>query len=80
MGEFDYIELKIAPLYFKQQLLGLKNFEIRKNNRPFEVGKYLSLAEYENGEFTGRAVTRVITCITDYAQRDGYVVLGTKAI
>lgn len=73
-------ELKILPEYFKAQKAGKKNFEIRKNDRDYKVGDKLVLKEYDPKakEFTGQSFITEITFITDYQQKDGYVVLGTK--
>lgn len=75
-------ELKILPEYFKAQKAGKKNFEIRKNDRNYQIGDWLLLKEYNPKikEFTGRKVMVEITYITDYQQKNGYVVLGTKHI
>lgn len=72
--------LKIFPEYYDAQLLDLKNFEIRKDDRDFRVGDEIWLREFDpkTNEFTGRDLSRVITYITDYQQKPGYVVLGTK--
>lgn len=78
-----FIDLKILPEYFEVQLLGLKTFEIRKQDgHNFIVGEYVRLNEWDNSinDYTGRSITRVITFVTDYAQKDGYVVFGTKPI
>ncbi|MFT8558119.1 DUF3850 domain-containing protein [Liquorilactobacillus hordei] len=74
--------LKIAPKYFEAQLVGLKNFEIRKDDheKHFNGGDIIRLAEWENGSYTGRKIYRVITYVTDYEQKPGYVVLGTKPL
>lgn len=73
-------ELKILPKYFKAQKDGIKNFEIRKNDRDYKVGDDLVLLEYnpESKKKTGKLMVVKITYITDYKQKDGYVVLGTK--
>jgi ASC-1-like (ASCH) protein len=73
-------ELKILPEYFKAQKEGKKNFEIRKNDRGYQVGDLLILEEYdpETNNFTGRNMIVEITYMTDYMQKEGYVVLGTK--
>lgn len=42
-------ELKILPQYFERVLDGTKTFEIRKDDRGFEVGDILILKEYQNG-------------------------------
>ena len=73
-------ELKILAKYFKAQKDGIKNFEIRKNDRDYKVGDDLVLLEYnpESKKKTGKLMVVKITYITDYKQKDGYVVLGTK--
>lgn len=73
-------ELKIQPKYFNAVLMGTKNFEIRKNDRDYHVGDRLWLREQTDGKFTGRKLTVYVTYITDYQQRDGYVVLGTMPL
>lgn len=71
-------ELKIAPEYFKNVRTGLKKFEIRKNDRDFKVGDRLSLKEWNGYHYTGKSISVVVTYITDYMQKKGYVVLGIE--
>ena len=73
-------ELKILPEYYKAQVEGKKNFEIRKNDRNYLIGDKLVLKEYDpkTDSFTGQSFVTEITFITDYQQKEGYVVLGTK--
>lgn len=73
-------ELKILPKYFKAQKDGIKNFEIRKNDRDYKVGDGIYLREYDptDKKYTGRRILVKVTYITDYKQREGYVVLGTN--
>lgn len=73
-------ELKIEPEFMEAQLNGLKNFEIRKNDRNFEVNDMLWLREWSNGEYTGRSISVSVTFITDYKQMPGYVVLSTRPV
>ena len=73
-------ELKIYPEFMEAQLNGLKNFEIRKNDRNFEVNDMLWLREWSNGEYTGRNISVSVTFITDYKQMPGYVVLSTRPV
>lgn len=73
-------ELKILPEFIQPQIEGKKNFEIRKNDRNYQVGDTLVLKEYDpkTNNFTGINMLAEVTYITDYMQKDGYVVLGTK--
>ncbi len=74
-GTFVHHELKIQPRYFAEVIKGNKTFEIRKNDRNFLIDDVLVLQEYD-GDYTGRTYEVKITYITDYAQQDGYVVMG----
>ncbi|MDF7683395.1 DUF3850 domain-containing protein [Lactobacillus sp. ESL0679] len=75
-------ELKIEPKYFKAQIDGSKQFEIRKDDHEekFKVGDILRLREYENKRYTGHSLFVKVTFVTDYKQQNGYVVLGTKKL
>lgn len=69
-------ELKIKPEYFAAVFFGEKTFEIRNNaDRNFQVGDTLRLKAWD-GEFTGDFVEKVVSYITDFEQKPGYVVLG----
>ncbi|MGL6388689.1 ASCH/PUA domain-containing protein [Aeromonas hydrophila] len=69
-------ELKIKPEYFSAVFFGEKTFEIRNNaDRNFQVGDTLVLKAWD-GEFTGDFVEKVVSYITDFEQKPGYVVLG----
>ena len=69
-------ELKIQPTYFEDVKVGKKTFEIRKNDRGYKEGDILILNEYTCGSFTGRKCKVLVNYITDYEQKDSYVVLG----
>ncbi|WP_196607129.1 ASCH/PUA domain-containing protein [Pectinatus frisingensis] len=71
-------KLKILPEYFEQVVTGNKSFEIRRNDRNFQIGDRLYLQELDGEKFTGRLTVRTITYITDYAQKENYVVMGIK--
>ena len=71
-------ELKILRVYFDAVIREDKKFEIRKNDRDFKVGDWIRLAEWFGGEYTGSATTVRISYISDYEQKDGYVVLGFR--
>ncbi|EGK2526512.1 DUF3850 domain-containing protein [Listeria monocytogenes] len=69
--------LKILPEFFEKKRTLVKAFEIRKNDRNFEVGDTLVLQEFDNGEYTGREYWEDVVYITDYLQKEGIVVMGT---
>lgn len=84
-------ELKILPEYFEAVASGCKQFEIRKNDRDYKVGDQLILRECRTYiqqdlhglfkaacSYAGNSYKAEITYITDYAQKDGYVVMGIK--
>lgn len=74
-------ELKILPTYFRDVLRGNKTFEVRKNDRNFQVGDKLILKEWENGEYTGNILEKNVTYILDDSSGyvlEGYVVMGIK--
>lgn len=75
-------ELKIEHKYFQAVKDGRKKFEIRKNDRGFQEGDLLILREYDpiTQEYLGRIMKVEISYMTDYAQQDGYVVLGIEVI
>jgi ASC-1-like (ASCH) protein len=70
--------LKIWPEYFEAVLSGKKTFEIRKNDRGFQVNNLLLLQEYnpEAEEYTGRELLVEVTYITDFGQPNNQVVMS----
>lgn len=54
-------ELKIKPQYYEDIKIGLKPFEIRKNDRDFKLGDILILNEYDSGAgtYSGRALKSI---------------------
>jgi len=73
-------KLKIKPEYFEAVDCGIKNFELRKDDRGFEVNDLIILKEYDNGAYTGRSVSRLIDYILrdcpEYGLKEGYCILG----
>ncbi len=74
----DAHELKCWPLYFEAVRSGHKTFEIRKNDRDYCEGDVLKLREWSPGTeaYTGRECLRLVTYLTDWEQKFGYVVMG----
>lgn len=75
-------ELKCEKRFFTKASEGKKAFEIRKNDRDFQVGDYLALNETarENGEdyYTGNSLVARVGYILDdeaYVPK-GYVVMS----
>ncbi len=73
--------LKTLPEYFNAVENGTKPFEVRKNDRNYQVGDTLRLQEYSNGTYTGRKISKKISYILDDPAfcKDGFVVLGLTA-
>ena len=72
--------LKILPCYFNDIVYNNKNFEIRKNDRHFQVGDMLVLNEWHHNKFTGNIITATVGYIHrgdgNYGLASGYCVLG----
>ncbi|MHC5319515.1 DUF3850 domain-containing protein [Listeria kieliensis] len=73
-------ELKLLPLYFKEAKNGRKYFEIRKNDRDFQTGDVIILREHDGLTYSGDKLTGIITFITDFEQKNGYVVFGWRSV
>ena len=57
--------------YYKEVIKGNKLFEIRYNDRNYKVGDKIQFYQHSDDLY-------LITYITDYQQRDNYVVLGIR--
>ncbi len=76
-------KLKTWPEYFDQVQKGIKTFEIRRDDRGFEIGDQLELMEYDQelNTFTGAVCKRRITCIIQGGQfglNKGFVAMGIE--
>ncbi|HBF9359881.1 TPA: DUF3850 domain-containing protein [Clostridioides difficile] len=71
-------ELKIDHEFFIPILEDIKTFEIRKNDRNYKKGDIIILKELneDKASFTGRYIKAKITYISDYQQKDNYVVFS----
>ncbi|MGN9169526.1 DUF3850 domain-containing protein [Paenibacillus polymyxa] len=74
--------LKINKEFFDPVFKEIKTFEIRYNDRKFNVGDLILLSEWDSlkKEYTGRKVKGQITYITDYEQKKDYVVFSFKIL
>lgn len=81
MSQGKLHELKTWPEHFRCVEAGWKTFELRKNDREFEVGDVLALHEYvpDTNKYTGRVCFRRITHVLpggSFGLEDGYVALS----
>lgn len=70
--------LKTLPQFFEASAEGIKGFEVRKNDRPYQPGDYVALNEWNGEQYTGRCTLHkilYILCDPEYC-KPGYVVLG----
>ena len=81
-------KLKLDACYYPDSAVGIKTFEIRENDRNYQVGDILELREWVwsaldgKGTYTGEVHWKIITYIlddNDYLQ-DGYVCLAVSPI
>lgn len=73
--------LKIKAEYYTDVEIGLKTFELRKNDRDFQVGDILMLIKLDGkGNETDQVIKKKITYILkgcpQYGLKDGYAILG----
>lgn len=80
-------ELKAINPYFSDVWHGIKNFEVRKNDREFKVGDFLLLREYDPQNISEfQYLFREILCKITYLfenhdfLKEGYVILGIEVI
>lgn len=79
--------LKCWPQFMPRIASGQKTFEIRKNDRDYQVGDTLRLYEHNpdtdiQWDYHGRhpQIRAEIIYISQAYQKDGYVVLGIKLL
>ena len=77
-------KLKTLPKYFNAVMTGEKTFEVRKDDRNFQVGDYLLLQLYYDGFTYKDTLKRKVTYILGRNEeekqfvKEGYVILGIK--
>ena len=74
--------LKIKAEYANAKLNGSKMFEIRLNDRDYRVGDIVKYTCIDNPIVNDKISEKLyyITFITDYEQKEGYVVFGEKEV
>lgn len=70
--------LKGSPEYFEDLLSGNKTFEVRWNDRDFQVGDYLAINEYKDEKYTGRFLVFRVTYVLKSPEfcKEGFVIMG----
>lgn len=75
---------KLVQPYFDCARLGIKTFELRKNDCDYQIGDLLVLQEYDqdSGEYGYKKITARITyMLEDYeGLQDGYAILGIEVL
>ena len=75
-------EIKIYPQYYKAVVSGEKTFELRKNDRNYQVGDMLKLKEWDGEKFTGHStmvrVSYVYKGTNKFGLSEGFCILGIK--
>lgn len=75
-------KLKTHVEYYKLVVSGEKNWELRLNDRNYEVGDQLILEEYDKDkkEYTGFSTSRIVTYILKdaphFGLRGGYCIMS----
>lgn len=74
-------DIKCWPEYFQAAKAGKKPFEVRKNDRNYQIGDVLQQMEWDpiSGEYSGDFITQEITYILHGGQFGidaGYIVMG----
>lgn len=74
--------IRIGTSFFGDVCSGKKTFELRKNDRGYEQGDILEMAEFTNGKYTGRSVKVCVTyMLEDFAGlKEGYCIMAIKVL
>ena len=74
-------QLKISSKYFDAVNEGIKKFEIRKDDRDYQVGDVVQFLEFDDGKYSGRksdsvVVVYVLRNAEKYGLKPGYCIIG----
>ncbi len=78
MEKVNCHNLRILKRFFEPVLAGTKKFEIRFDDRGYKKGDFIVMHEYsdEAPHYSGRTITKRIGFITNYEQKEGFVVFS----
>lgn len=72
--------IKVLPEYFEAIVANKKHFELRKNDRDYQVGDLVYLEEYKDGYRTKRVRKKTIKYVlkdcSKYGLMEGYCIFG----
>ena len=73
-----FLLLSYPELKYNAINQGKKGFEVRFNDRNYQVNDILHLQEWTNGEYTGREMEVEVTYLLDDPNycKDGYVIMA----
>ena len=75
-------ELKIKEEYYREVESGTKTFEIRKNDRDFQVGDYIHFTIVRGTQsietYPLFKITYVLKDVPEYGLENGYAILSIK--
>ena len=75
-------EIKIKPKYYAAVIAGMKTFELRENDRDYQVGDEVKLMEWDEDGFTGRyytiTITYVLKDVPAYGLAEGFCIFGWR--
>lgn len=73
-------EIKILPQYFADVYKGIKRFELRKDDRDYQVGDLVTLQEWDGEAYTTNSISVVIKYVLRdcqyYGLMKGYCIFG----
>ena len=77
--------VKCFNRWFNEVTSGLKMFEVRRNDRDYQVGDLIELNETKDSEYTGRAALYEISYVLMSSEfpdgiKDGFVIIGLKPV
>ncbi|OVF01056.1 hypothetical protein CAV53_02900 [Streptococcus mutans] len=75
-------KIKLSHCFFDDVASGRKNFELRKNDRHYQVGDCLCLCEVKEKRLTGHKLMVAVTYkLQDFTGlSDGYCILGIENV
>jgi hypothetical protein len=73
-------DLKISSVFYDDVMMEKKCFELRINDRDYQVGDVFILREFKDGKYTGRKYVNVIEYVLkncpQYGLKEGYCIFG----